>query len=154
MAASTAEPNSEPPDGLVESQRLFDAPRHVVFRAFSDPIVLAQWWGPNGFSNTFQEFDFRPGGAWRFLMHGPDGSEFKMEKRFLEVKPPTLIIVEHLSPIHRFLMTATFTEEGNGTRVSWRMDFESAEDLEAIRPFVLEANEQNFDRLEACLQNL
>jgi uncharacterized protein YndB with AHSA1/START domain len=138
----------------VESQRLFAAPRDVVFRAFSDPTALTTWWGPAGFSNTFHEFDFRPGGAWRFLMHGPDGSEFAMEKRFVDVRPPELITLEHLSPIHRFLMTASFTEEGNGTRVVWQMEFESAEELEAIRPFVLEANEQNFDRLEAWLDDL
>ena len=138
----------------VESERLFGAPRPVVFRAFSDPAVLAVWWGPDGFTNTFHEFDFRPGGAWRFLMHGPDGSEFEMDKRFVEVVPPERITLEHLSPIHRFLMTVTLAEEGSGTRVSWRMDFQAAEDLEEIRPFLLEANEQNFDRLAACLETL
>jgi uncharacterized protein YndB with AHSA1/START domain len=146
--------NPGSPGGFVESQRLFDAPRPVVFRAFSDPAVLARWWGPDGFTNTFHEFDFRPGGAWRFLMRGPDGSEFEMDKRFVEIAPPDRITLEHLGPIHRFLMTATFTEEGSGTRVSWRMEFESAADLEPIRPFLLEANEQNFDRLAECLEDL
>jgi uncharacterized protein YndB with AHSA1/START domain len=142
------------PDRSVESSRLFHAPRSVVFRAFSDPAVLAGWWGPEGFTNSFHEFDFRPGGAWRFRMRGPDGSEFEMEKRFVEVAPPERITLQHLGPIHRFLMTITLAEQDGGTRVSWRMEFESAAELKDIRGFLLEANQQNFDRLDASLEGL
>jgi len=57
--------------------RVFDAPRALVFEAFSDPIHLSQWWGPDGFSTTTQSFDFREGGVWRFVMHGPDGRDYQ-----------------------------------------------------------------------------
>jgi uncharacterized protein YndB with AHSA1/START domain len=53
--------------------RIFDAPRAPVFEAWTDPTRLAQWWGPYGFTTTTRAFDLRPGGVWRFVMHGPDG---------------------------------------------------------------------------------
>jgi uncharacterized protein YndB with AHSA1/START domain len=59
----------------IASGRVIDAPRRKVFKAFADPTHLARWWGPKGFRNTFEEFDFRPGGTWRFTMHGPDGTD-------------------------------------------------------------------------------
>ena len=57
--------------------RVFDAPRELVFSAFTDPEHLAQWWGPDGFTMTTSAFDFRPGGVWRFVMHGPDGRDYQ-----------------------------------------------------------------------------
>src|SRR5690606_28661984 len=69
----------------IVSSRLLHAPREEVFRAFTDAEVLARWWGPAGFANTFEEFAPRAGGAWRFVMRGPDGAEFRMAKRFVEV---------------------------------------------------------------------
>jgi len=133
------------------STRVLDAPRERVFRAFSDPRVLARWWGPDGFTSTFQEFDFRPGGAWRFVMHGPDGTDYRNESGFIEVVSPERIVLEHLRPMHRFLMTMTFAEEAGKTRLTWRMEFESVAELERVRAFIPGANEQNFDRLQAQL---
>ena len=57
--------------------RVFDAPRELVFSAFTDPKHLAEWWGPNGFTTTTHAFDLRPGGKWRFVMHGPDGRDYQ-----------------------------------------------------------------------------
>jgi uncharacterized protein YndB with AHSA1/START domain len=57
--------------------RVFDAPRELVFALWTDPEHLAQWWGPNGFTTTTHTFDMRPGGAWRFVMHGPDGRDYQ-----------------------------------------------------------------------------
>jgi len=64
-------------DRAFENSRVFDAPRERVFRAWTDPEHLKQWWGPKGFTNTFHEFGMRPGGHWRFVMHGPDGVDYK-----------------------------------------------------------------------------
>ena len=138
-------------DREIVSTRVFDAARERVFRAFSDPEVLARWWGPNGFTNTFHEFDLRPGGAWRFVMHGPDGIDYQSATDFVEVVPPERIVFQHLEPMHRFQMTMTFVAELGGTRLTWRMLFESTEDLDKVKWFVVEANEQNFDRLQAEL---
>ena len=134
--------------------RLFDAPRELVFRAFSDPILLARWWGPKDFTNTFHKFDLRPGGAWRFVMHGPDGTDYPMVKDFIEVVSPERIVLQHLAPMHRFRMTVTFADEGDKTRLTWRMLFESAAELEKVRELVSTANEQNFDRLESQLATM
>ena len=142
---------ARPADREIVSTRVFAAPRERVFRAFSDPQVLARWWGPDGFTSTFQEFDFRPGGAWRFVMHGPDGADYRNASDFIEVVSPERIVLEHLRPMHRFQMTMTFAEEAGKTRLTWRMVFESVAELERVRAFIPGANEQNFDRLQAQL---
>jgi uncharacterized protein YndB with AHSA1/START domain len=135
----------------IVSSRVFEAPRDVVFRAFSDPLQLARWWGPTGFSNTFQEFDPRPGGAWRFVMHGPDGTDYQMVKEFVEVVPPARVVFQHLQATHGFTMTMIFSDLGPRTHLTWRMRFESEEEADRVRALVAEANEQNFDRLAAHL---
>lgn len=143
----------EPPsDAIIESARVLGAPRESVFDAFADPGRLARWWGPAGFRNVFDEFDFRPGGTWRFTMHGPDGSEYDMQKRFVEIRPFERIVIDHLEPpLHRFRMTMTFDDRGGGTGVTWRMQFESPDEARRVRQAVLAANEENFDRLAAEL---
>lgn len=135
------------------STRGFAAPRETLFRVFANPADLAQWWGPKGFSNTITRFDFRPGGAWRFVMHGPDGTDYPNAKDFIDVEEPVRIVFQHLDPKHRFTMTMTFEPLGSagGTRLTWRMLFDPNEDNEKIKGFIVEANEQNFDRLEAFL---
>jgi uncharacterized protein YndB with AHSA1/START domain len=132
------------------SARVFDAPRDAVFEAFRDPKRLAAWWGPRGFTNAFEEFDFRPGGAWRLTMRGPDGVAYAMVKEFLEVVPAERIVLQHHGPMHRFKMTVTLTEQGPKTQVTWRMAFESKEP-DDVCAVILASNEQNFDRLAAHL---
>jgi uncharacterized protein YndB with AHSA1/START domain len=127
--------------------RLIDAPCERVFRAFSDPARLARWWGPNGFSSTFHECELRPGGAWRFVMHGPDGTDYPNESVFREVAAGR-IVIDHLSG-HHFVMTISFTARGAKTLVGWRQVFDTVAERQRIAPFVTEANEQNLDRLAA-----
>lgn len=136
----------------VVSTRLFATSRERLFEAFSDPKQLAKWWGPNGFTNTMEEFDLRPGGAWRLTMRAPNGTEYHNESEFVEVVRPRLIVFDHLRPVHRFLMTMTYDTEGSGTRLTWRMRSETDEG-ENMRGFLAAANEENFDRLEAHLAN-
>ena len=127
--------------------RLIDAPVARVYKAFADPAHLARWWGPDGFTSTFEVFDLRPGGAWRLVMHGPDGTNYPNESIFREVVPCERVMLEHLSAVHHFFLTITFTPEGNRTRVGWRQVFDTAEHRERIATFVTEANEQNLSRL-------
>lgn len=143
----------EPSDLEIVSTRSFDAPRERVFEAFSDPSRLARWWGPKGFTSTFHEFDLRPGGTWRFLMHGPDGVAHPNESVFVEIVKPERIVFQHVSG-HRFEMTITLDEQGGGTRVTWRMRHETAEECAKVKRFVVDANEQNFDRLAAELARM
>src|SRR5258708_31984318 len=99
--------------------RLFDAPRDVVWECWSDPEQLKLWFGPSGFTNTFEEFDFRPGGHWRFVMHGPDGTNFKNHNQFVEIKRPELIVMDHLEE-PKFRITATFVDDGSKTQLTFR----------------------------------
>ncbi len=137
-------------DREIVSSRVFDAPRERVFNAFSDPDQLAQWWGPKGFTNTFHEFDMRPGGIWRFVMHGPNGVDYPNKSVFVEVVKPERIVFDHVvAPLFR--MTMTFDAQAGKTLLTWRMCFASNAECDKLRQFVSEANEQNFDRLEAQL---
>ncbi|MBX3589321.1 MAG: SRPBCC family protein [Burkholderiaceae bacterium] len=134
--------------------RLIDAPQARVFRAFAEPTHLARWWGPNGFSSTFEVFEFRPGGTWRFVMHGPDGTDYPNENAFREIVTPERVVVEHLSDTHHFFLTITFAAQGDQTLVGWRQVFDTAEHRDKVADVVLEANEQNLDRLAAEVRNV
>lgn len=132
--------------------RLVQAPREQVFRALADPSRLARWWGPNGFTSTIHAFDFRLGGSWRFVMHGPDGTDYPNESVFTEIVAPERVVIEHLSEGHHFVLTVTLDPRGDGTLVGWRQVFDTATHRDHIAPVVRPANEQNLDRLahEAC----
>lgn len=142
---------SETNDREIVTTRVIDAPRERVFEAWIDPAHLARWWGPKGFTSTFQTFDPRPGGPWRFVLHGPDGAEYANENVFVEVVRPGRIAFRHLSPVHGFLLTATLDEQGEQTRLTFRMTFDSAAEARRVRGVVEPANEENLDRLEAEL---
>ncbi len=105
MSIPNDSPASAASAGEIVSSRVFDASREVVFRAFTDPDVLARWWGPRGFTNTFHEFDPRPGGAWRFVMHGPDGTDYQITKEFVEVLIPKRIVIKHVEQMHSFRLS-------------------------------------------------
>jgi uncharacterized protein YndB with AHSA1/START domain len=139
-------------DRDIVNTRLLDAPRERVFRAWTEPAHLARWWGPKGFTSTFQVFEPRPGGAWRFVMHGPDGKDYPNESVF-EVVRPDLIVFHHLSG-HHFELTATLAAQGDRTRLTFRMRFDSAAERDRVKEFVVDANEQNLDRLEAELSRM
>jgi uncharacterized protein YndB with AHSA1/START domain len=81
----TTELFSSTPDTEIVSTRIFNFHRELVFKAWSNPDHLQKWWGPAGFTNTFQEFDFQIGGKWRFIMHGPDKGNYKNECEFLKL---------------------------------------------------------------------
>jgi len=132
-------------DREFSNSRVFNVPRDLVFEAWTDPEHLSQWWGPRGFTNTFQEFDIRPGGHWRFVMHGPDGVDYKNHSVFVDVVHPERIVFDHISG-PRFQVTATFTEQAGKTTLTFRMLFETAAECERVKVFAIEANEQNWPR--------
>lgn len=135
---------------LVESRRLFKAPRERVFDAFENPEELKLWWGPKDFRNTIHAFDFRAGGSWRFTMHGPDGADYPNGKEFLEVAKPERIVFLHMAPMHLFHMAMSYEDQGGNTLLTWRMRFRNPAD-EGFAGFIAAKNEENFDRLEAHL---
>ncbi|MGV3772963.1 MAG: SRPBCC domain-containing protein [Verrucomicrobiales bacterium] len=147
--------NQRPPlDGTslqITSVRVFAVPREKLFGMFTNPSLLARWWGPKGFSNTFHEFDFRPGGKWRFVMHAPNGAEYPIDNRFMEVVEPEKIVIKHIQEGHNFTMTLTYEVVAEGTRLNWDMVFEDRVENAKYREFIQNANEENFDRLNALL---
>jgi uncharacterized protein YndB with AHSA1/START domain len=132
--------------------RMLNFPATSIYQAWTQPNILKQWWGPNGFTSTFHEFDPQPGGYWRFTLHGPDGANYENESQFIELKEPSLVSFIHLSQ-HQFQILATFDEiNPQKTKCTFRMIFETAEECNKFKPFVLEPNEQNLDRLQAVLE--
>jgi uncharacterized protein YndB with AHSA1/START domain len=111
-------------DREIVATRVFDAPRELVFEMWTDPTHVAQWWGPKGFTNSIHEMNVSPGGSWRFVMHGPDGTDYPNHIVYTEVVRPEWIAYDHVSG-PRFRATATFADEGGKTRLTVRMVFET-----------------------------
>ena len=129
---------------------MLSANTRTVFAAFEQPDRLAHWWGPNGFTNTFEHFEFKPGGRWVFVMHGPNGANYANESVFREIQPDTRIVIEHVvKPWYR--LTVTLTPRGEATHMAWVQEFESPEVAAKMRPLSETANEQNLDRLQSLL---
>ena len=138
-------------DREIITTRIISVPCERVFSAWTDPILLVQWWGPNGFTNTFHMFDLKPEGIWDFTMHGPNSMDFNNTCVFKRIEPPSYLEFDHLKEMHFYKATVTFTEVPEGTRIDWTMRFNTAEELAPIRTFIESANEENMDRLEALL---
>jgi uncharacterized protein YndB with AHSA1/START domain len=136
-------------DRVMIVSRVIDAPREKIFDAWSDPARIARWWGPKGFHNTNEKFEFKPGGKWKFVMHGPDGKNYPNDNSFVEIVRPSRIVVHH-GPTPVFQITATFEDLGGGkTKVVWRGVFESAQALAAVKSFAVPGAEENLEKLAA-----
>src|SRR6185436_3940129 len=120
-ARSSVDLDSDP--RAMVGMREFDAPRELVWTAWTDPKHLSQWWGPDGFTTTTSAFDMRPGGVWRFVMHGPDGRDYENRITFDEIVRPERIRYHHgggddVEPV-QFRTTVTFEDlGGNRTRLT------------------------------------
>ena len=137
--------------------RDFDAPRELVWDAWTQPQHVAQWWGPNGFTNTILEMAVRPGGVFRLTMHGPDGTDYPNRIVFREVVRPERLVYDHTDdaeePRTQFHVTVTFEEHAGGTRLTMRSQFPTAEDLQRVidEYGALEGAEQHMERLREYL---
>lgn len=137
-------------DREIVSTRVFKVPVSELFDAWIDPAKMINWWGPDGFTNTFHTFDPKPGGKWSFIMHGPDGKNYPNESVFVSVVRNRQIVLDHIvAPIFR--LTATFEDQPEGARLIFHMLFDTAKVRDAVSGIVKDANEQNFDRLEKVL---
>jgi uncharacterized protein YndB with AHSA1/START domain len=133
--------------------RDFDAPRELVFEAWTDPDRVARWWGPRGFTTTTHEMDVRPGGVWRFVMHGPDGTDYPNRIVYVEVVRPERLVYRHAGEGDaadvRFHTTVTFVEQGGKTQLTLRMVFETAADRDRVaeKYGAVEGGKQTLERL-------
>lgn len=138
-------------DRLIEIVRLIKAPRELVFDAFTDRDHIGHWWGPYGFSTTTKHMDLRPGGEWRFVMHGPDGTDYQNLVTYREIVRPERLVYDHGEPegVEPFHVTITFEEVNDGTRVTLAMLCASAEAKAHMVKFgAVEGGQQTLHRLE------
>ncbi|MBC8038640.1 MAG: SRPBCC domain-containing protein [Rhizobiales bacterium] len=135
--------------------RVIAAPAEKVFAAFSDPAHIGKWWGPNGFTTTTHEMDFRVGGVWRYTMHGPDGTDYANYVTYTEIVNPSRIAYEHGSNAQHpseFKAVITFEPEGDGIKVSLRMIVGDATERDGYVKFgAVEGGQQTLERLAAHL---
>ena len=134
--------------------RLFDAPRELVFDAWTDPEHLGEWWGPNGFTTTVHSMDVRPGGVSRYMMHGPDGTDWPNGVAYEEVVRPGRLVYSHGSDDKpdQFHVTVTFDDVGGKTRLTLRSLFPTPEALQAVMKFgAIEGGKQTLTRLAEYL---
>lgn len=142
------------PDRTIVSTRTVNASVEEVFRAWTDPEHLKIWWGPNGFTNTFHEHDLRPGGRWKYVMHGPEKGNYNNECVFLKIEKPHLIAWDRISQPH-FQVLAQFEKESeNRTKITWKMIFRTPEEKDKLIKYVPEKNEENLNRLEEELKKM
>lgn len=145
-------------DREIVFMRVFDAPRRMVWEAWTDPEQVGLWWGPRGFSTTVQEMDVRPGGLWKLVMHGPDGMDYPNKSIFTDVVPYERLCCKlsggkRGGPAAQFEMTATFEDDGDKTRLTMRLVFASAEARDQnVREYgSIEGGKQTLERLAELL---
>lgn len=154
---STNDP-SDTADREIVVERLLDAPRELVFKTYTDPDHLGHWWGPDGFTLTIQSIDIRPGGMWKFIMHGPDGKDYPNVVHYIEVDRPARLVYTHGDETDKamFTTTVTFEDRGGKTFLRMRALFPTAEAREfVVKNFnAVEGGKQTVGRLDAYLKTL
>ena len=125
--AATNSPDADPVERVLVVTRVFDAPRPLVYAAWTEPDRLTRWWGPRGFTVVFSEVDARVGGAWRVRMRSPEGDEHTSGGVYREITPPERLVFTHAwegcedgEPGHETLVTITFAEDAGKTRMTFR----------------------------------
>jgi hypothetical protein len=134
--------------------RVFNASRDLLYDAWTDPQRLKNWWGPAGFTNTFNTFDLRVGGIWDFVMHGPEKGHYHNLCEFIHVDKPALLAWQrHSKPIFKVVVVFEAITPQQ-TKVQFKMIFDTVEECNKLRPYVTDKNEENLDRLEVELRKM
>lgn len=146
-----------PSDREVTFSRVLDAPRALAWEVWTEPRHLHEWFGPAGFTTTTHEFAFVPGGVWRFIMHGPDGTDYPNRIVFREIVPPSRLVYENGwdlpgAPLD-FTVVVALESVGPRTRLSIHFTFADAQALRTAveRYGVLEGGTQTLDRIAGYL---
>lgn len=132
--------------------RVIGAPRELVFEAFTEVRHLSQWWGPEGFTTTTRSFEFRVGGVWDFVMHGPDATDYQEWITWTEIVPPEAIALLHgesRDDPNAFASFLTFAQDGPATRIEMRTVFPSRElrDQAVEKYHAIEGGQQTLNNL-------
>jgi len=159
---TTAKSNSDTSDREIIISREFDAPREMIWDAMTDPKHIVHWWGPTGFSTTIEQMDFRPGGTWKQIMHGPDGTNYPGKSTFKEIVKPERIVYSHGGGkedgkgVH-FTMTWTLEVIAPGkTRVTIHQVYATPEDRNFVAKEygAIEGGQQTLARLAGFLAEM
>jgi uncharacterized protein YndB with AHSA1/START domain len=148
------------PDREIVETRIFDAPRKLVFKVWTEAEHIAKWWGPDGFTNTIHIMDVRPGGIWNLTMHGPDGTDYINKMIYTKIINQELIVYKHDATLENeageFETTVIFEEQGNKTKLTMRMVFNSKaeRDLVVEKYGAVEGLSQNLRRLNEYLSKI
>jgi uncharacterized protein YndB with AHSA1/START domain len=156
---SNGAPGSATADREIVITRVIAAPRELVFEAFTEVRHLARWWGPDGFTTTTRSFEFRPGGTWDFVMHGPDGTDYQEWVTWSEiVRPERIALVHGESPDdpNAFDSVLTFEPTEEGTRLVMRTVFPTKEvhDEAVERYHAVEGGQQTLRNLAAYVATM
>lgn len=146
-------------DREIVISRHIDAPRELVFEAFTEVRHLSQWWGPDGFTTTTQSFEFRVGGQWDFVMRGPDGTDYNEWITWTEITPPERIVMIHgerRDDPNAFESILTFAAEATATRIEMRTVFPTKElrDEATEMYHAVEAGQQTLGHLAAYVTEM
>jgi uncharacterized protein YndB with AHSA1/START domain len=134
-------------------ERIFDAPRELVWKVLTDPERVTHWWGPRGYTTTVEEMDVRPGGRWRWINHTTGGADAPFKGEYLEVVPPERYVRTEIFDVPGFddraaIETLVLEDLGDRTRLVSRSRFPSVEDLEgALATGMIGGALQTYDRL-------
>ncbi|MFF3934653.1 SRPBCC family protein [Streptomyces phaeofaciens] len=161
MAGARQETRAEPAtaDREIVIDRVIDAPRELVFEAFTEVRHLSRWWGPEGFTTTTRSFEFREGGEWDFVLHGPDGTDYPEWIRWLRIAPAERIELLHgefRDDPNAFESVLTFAPDGAATRIVMRTVFPTKELRdEAVEKYhAVEGGRQTLSSLAAYVTDL
>jgi uncharacterized protein YndB with AHSA1/START domain len=147
---------SVPSDREVIITRIFEAPRELIFKAYTDPVLIPKWWGPRGFSTRVDKMEVGPGGVWRFVQRGQDGKEYAFNGVFREILPPERLIQTFEfegMPGHALLQTVTFEDQGGKTKLTITALFQSMEDRDGmLKTGMKEGAAETLDHLAELLE--
>lgn len=147
---STPAPLPADPACELSTSRVLPFPVAEVFRAWTEAALICQWWGPTGFTCTFEKFEPRAGGEWQHVMHGPDGRNYGNYSVFRMVTPERIELAHVSEP--RFDLIATFEPSDGGTLIKFLQRFATPAVRAAVAPICIPANEQNLDRMTRVLR--
>jgi uncharacterized protein YndB with AHSA1/START domain len=149
---------SLPSDREVVMTRVFDAPRELVFKAYTDPELIPHWWGPRILTTTIEKQDLHPGGTWRFVQTDPEGNVYGFHGEYQEVDPPARLVSTFEfegMPGHVLVETITFEEENGKTKLTSHALFANAEDRNGMIESGMESGaHEGMDRLAELLETM
>lgn len=147
-----------PSDREIVATRIFDAPRDRVFKVFTDPRLVPEWWGPRKYKTDVIKAELKPGGAWRYVQRGEDGKEYTFHGEYREIVPPEKVVSTFEfegEPGHVVIDTTTLEDLGGKTRFMQRSRFQTAKDRDQMLKEDMEAGmRESYERLDELLTKL